>query len=157
MKKILPLILAAALILGFIDYREKNKPKNIENNDQQIENRLDQDTSNNISENNIQNNNIENQTANVDNNDIDTGIEYVKNNDFNQLSDDEKANLYTMATNAIEEMGYGTSDFSYEDLNYLYNACQNYMIENNVDANSLSIRDQAKLYNILRSYLKNKN
>ena len=27
MKKILPLILAAALILGFIDYREKNKPK----------------------------------------------------------------------------------------------------------------------------------
>jgi hypothetical protein len=157
MKKILSVILAATLIIGFVNHREKNIPKGIEKEDQVFENRLNYDIRYNIDENNGQNEKKERQIVNINNKDMNIGIEYVKNNDFDQLSENEKANIYSMATNIIEKLGYDTSDFSYDDLNYLYIACQDYMIKNNVDANSLSVLDQAKLYNILSSYLKNKD
>ncbi|WP_296141514.1 hypothetical protein [uncultured Anaerococcus sp.] len=157
MKKILSILLAAALIIGFINYRENNRPKSIEKNDRQIEDALDDKVHTKSCKTNRQDNNIENQKSDIENNDLSTGIEYVKNNEFNDLSDDEKAKIYAMASDGLKQMGYDTNDFTYDDLNKIYDACQEYIIENNVDADSLSLVGQAKLYNILKSYIQNDN
>lgn len=156
MKKILAILLGAALIIGFIIYREKNRPKSFEKNDHQIEHALNENVNKNTSEVDLDDNK-EIQNSDIENNDLSTGIEYVKNNDFNNLSDDEKAKIYAMASDGLKQMGYSTNDFTYEDLNKIYDACQNYIIENNVDPDSLSLVDQANLYNILKSYIESDN
>ena len=159
MKKILATLLAAGLILGFVNYN-KNK-------EQQSQQKIDLEVEDTLEKEEIKKENVEeaqtieppatsNDTSELEINDIDTGIDYVKNNDFNDLNEDQKEKIYAMATDAIKQMGYDTSDFTQEDLNSLYNDCQTYMIENNVDADNLSLIDQAKLYNILQSHMKNK-
>lgn len=157
MKKILAILLSAVLIIGFINYRENKRPKSNAKNDQQIEDALNDKVNKSTSEIDRQDNNVGSQKSDIENNDLSTGIEYVKNNDFNNLSDDEKAKIYALVSDGLKQMGYDTDDFTYEDLNNIYDACQEYIIENNVDADSLSLVDQAKLYNILKSYIQNDN
>ena len=157
MKKILAILLLAVLIIGFINYRENNRPKSNAKNDQQIEDALNDKVNKSTSEIDRQDNNVRSQKSDIENNDLSTGIEYVKNNDFNNLSDDEKAKIYALVSDVLKQMGYDTDDFTYEDLNNIYDACQEYIIENNVDADSLSLVDQAKLLNILKSYIQNDN
>ncbi len=159
MKKILAILLAAGLILGFVNYNKNKEQQSQQKVDLEVEDTLEKEEDTN--ENREEAQNIEpavtsNNNPELEINDIDTGIDYVKNNDFNDLSEDQKEKIYAMASDAIKQMGYDTSDFTQEDLNSLYNDCQTYMIENNVDADNLSLIDQAKLYNILQSHMKNK-
>ena len=159
MKKILAILLAAGLILGFVNYNKNEEQQSQQKVDLEVEDTLEKEEVTN--ENREEAQNVEpaatsNDTSELEINDIDTGIDYVKNNDFNDLSEDQKEKIYAMASDAIKQMGYDTSDFTQEDLNSLYNDCQTYMIENNVDADNLSLIDQAKLYNILQSHMKNK-
>ena len=159
MKKILAILLAAGLILGFVNYNKNKEQQSQQKVDLEVEDTLEKEEVTN--ENREEAQNVEpaatsNDTSELEINDIDTGIDYVKNNDFNDLSEDQKEKIYAMASDAIKQMGYDTSDFTQEDLNSLYNDCQTYMIENNVDADNLSLIDQAKLYNILQSHMKNK-
>lgn len=159
MKKILAILLAAGLILGFVNYNKNKEQQSQQKVDLEVEDTLEKEEDTN--ENREEAQNIEpavtsNNNPELEINDIDTGIDYVKNNDFNDLNEDQKEKIYAMATDAIRQMGYDTSDFTQEDLNSLYNDCQTYMIENNVDADNLSLIDQAKLYNILQSHMKNK-
>ena len=159
MKKILAILLAAGLILGFVNYNKNKEQQSQQKVDLEVEDTLEKEEDTN--ENREEAQNVElpatsNDTSELEINDIDTGIDYVKNNDFNDLNEDQKEKLYAMATDAIKQMGYDTSDFTQEDLNSLYNDCQTYMIENNVDADNISLIDQAKLYNILQSHIKNK-
>ena len=159
MKKILAILLAAGLILGFVNYNKNKEQQSQQKVDLEVEDTLEKEEDTN--ENREEAQNIEpavtsNNNPELEINDIDTGIDYVKNNDFNDLNEDQKEKIYAMATDAIKQMGYDTSDFTQEDLNSLYNDCQTYMIENNVDADNLSLIDQAKLYNILQSHMKNK-
>lgn len=159
MKKILAILLAAGLILGFVNYNKNKEQQSQQKVDLEVEDTLEKEEDTN--ENREEAQNIEpavtsNNNPELEINDIDTGIDYVKNNDFNDLNEDQKEKIYAMASDAIKQMGYDTSDFTQEDLNSLYNDCQTYMIENNVDADNLSLIDQAKLYNILQSHMKNK-
>ena len=159
MKKILAILLAAGLILGFVNYNKNKEQQSQQKVDLEVEDTLEKEEDTN--ENREEAQNIEppvtsNNNPELEINDIDTGIDYVKNNDFNDLNEDQKEKIYAMATDAIRQMGYDTSDFTQEDLNSLYNDCQTYMIENNVDADNLSLINQAKLYNILQSHMKNK-
>lgn len=161
MKKIIAIILAAGLILGFIKYREDNRPKETENNEIQVENEIDQEPSQDLSTKKDLSTESENSPKeSIDTSSVDslkeTGIEYVKNNDYQQLSEDEKSEIYSLVKGAISQMGYNPDDLSYQELENIYNDCQTYMIENNVDADNLSLIDQAKLYNILQSHMKNK-
>lgn len=159
MKKILAILLAAGLILGFVNYNKNKEQQSQQKVDLEVEDTLEkeEDTNENREETqNIESPATSNDTSELEFNDIDTGIDYVKNNDFNDLNEDQKEKIYAIATDAIKQMGYDTSDFTQEDLNSLYNDCQTYMIENNVDADNLSLIDQAKLYNILQSHMKNK-
>ena len=57
----------------------------------------------------------------------------------------------------MNKLGFETDNFTYDDMNNLYNSCRNYMLENNVDPETFGLKDQAKLYNMCRNYLKNNN
>lgn len=161
MKKILAILLAAGLIIGFVNYRQNNKPTKELTNEKEleIEQTTDVDLENSV-ENSIEDNNSKPTAESIDTSNperlAETSINYVKNNDYKELSEDDKSYIYGMVKDGISQMGYSPDDFSYEDLNNLYNECQSYIIENNVDANNLSLIDQAKLYNILQTYMKNK-
>ena len=155
MKKIIAIILAAGLILGFIKCREDNRPEGTENYEIQVEDEIDQEPSQDLSTESENSPKESIDTSSVDSL-KETGIEYVKNNDYQQLSEDEKSEIYSLVKGAISQMGYNPDDLSYQELENIYNDCQDYMIKNNVDADNLSLVDQAKLYNILQSHMNNK-
>lgn len=96
----------------------------------------------------------------IDANNIDdlaqTGISYIKANDYDDLSQEEKSYMYDACLQAMDELGFDSSEFTYEDMNGLYDKCRNYMLENNIDPDSFGMMDKAKVLNMCRNYLKDR-
>lgn len=152
MRKVLPIILSGALLTGFgVNSQKAEQDLNPQIIDVQAENTVEKN------ENNFENFDL----TSLDKSDINaiaqTGVAYVKSNEYNDLSQEEKSYMYNVCLEAMDKLGYDTSNFTYDDMNNLYNSCRDYMLENNVDPETFSLKDQAKLYNMCRNYLKNNN
>ena len=152
MRKVLPIILSGALLTGFgVNSQKTEQDLNPQIIDVQAENTVKKN------ENNFENFDL----TTLDKSDINaiaqTGVAYVKSNEYDDLSQEEKSYMYNACLEAMNKLGFKTDNFTYDDINNLYKSFRDYMLENNVDPETFGLKDQAKLFNMCRNYLKNSN